>query len=546
MSCWRGLAVVGCVVLVGCNEPDQVVSGADSRADFRRDGPAGDRASSFVDLGRRLYPCKTPGRACNAHDPCAINTTCSTDKLRRPQNWLNCEDQLTCTVDECAGLGVCRNRPKPGFCVLGVRQAAVDGGVPDGSSSSGTTRFLCFKDGARNPNDPCKTCFAPRGDAGGGNATAWSPATGGACNDNDPCTRDDYCQNGTCKGTSFAAKCSDKLGCTTDLCDGKGGCRGNKLKAGWCVIDNTCHKAGAAHPSGTCFTCDPNTSTSSWTAVTNTCLIDKVCRTKGAKHPGGCAECDPSVSTKKWTVKGATHCLINNTCVASGKTDATGCQTCDPAGDLYGWTARTGVCLVAGKCYSAGAKHPGGCAECDPKVSYVKWTVKGTTHCLIADTCYPAGAKHSTGCATCVPTKDRYHWITTAGCCSVYLIEAEDSTKVTRTGTWSMPSGSVLHGGRGLEASAYATGEKLHFTIFGKGLTVYHTTGPNRGSFSVTIDGGAAKVFDTYKAGSFTFQVPTVVATGLILSSHKVQIEDVTPLSARRYLALDYFRVACK
>ena len=379
------------------------------------------------------YPCTNPGKSCNAHDPCAINPVCSMDKKCIPQTVMNCDDGLDCTLDTCAGAGMCDNRPQKGYCRLAVKVGAnqsckdleLDGGWSKGSTpdgGAGKTIICCFREGDRNPNDGCLACVLPIGGDGGksGDATKWTPANGGYCDDGNACTKNDYCQNGQCKGTSYMSQCSDGYSCTTDLCDGKGGCLGNKLKADYCLINGTCYKENTAHPTGQCLTCAPKKSQSVWSSVSNTCTIGGKCYNKGAQHTGKCAECDPAISTTKWVVTGSA-CLIKNVCKKPGDKDPTGCSSCDPTKDKYDFSALPGMCKISGKCYKAGDKHPKGCAECDPSVSTTAWTVKVTTHCLISNACVASGTKDPKpgSCSSCQPAVNKYDYSADAGYCKI-------------------------------------------------------------------------------------------------------------------------------
>ena len=376
-----------CLALApGCSDDGQQTNDdTGAKADSKLS--PGDANSGLPD-GYTLYPCDTPGKACNAHDPCAINPVCGADKKCRPTTLMNCDDKLSCTTDSCAGNGLCRNEPKKGFCKLPVK-------VPQGTTCSGVSKlkydagagsdagadagagptetiFCCFSEGTRKPGEACMACNPTTSDGGVTDNTKWMPANGGACDDANACTKNDYCQNGSCKGTYFGSSCADGYGCTTDLCDGKGGCLGNTLKSGWCLINGACYADKANHPAGSCFTCDVSNSTAAWTPISNTCLIANKCYKKGDKSPTGCGECDPAKSTSAWTP------LAN-------------------------------MCLIGGVCYKPAAKHKGGCAECDPTVSGAKWTVKGD-NCLISDTCHKKGAKHPSGCGECIPATDKYGW----------------------------------------------------------------------------------------------------------------------------------------
>ncbi len=388
-----------------------------------------------------LYKCTKPGKACNAHDKCAINPICGKDGLCRPESVMNCNDNLACTKDTCVGLGMCNNEPIAGTCKLLVRvpkgttcaaikgdagtKTKFDAGVADDSGVSPTTMesiHCCFNAEDRNPADPCMKCDPPTsGDASssGTSNKKWSPANGGYCDDGEACTKNDYCQQGICKGTNYRSKCADSVSCTEDKCDGKGGCLGNPLKKGYCLISKTCYKDGAPHPNGTCLACVSSKSTTAWTPVTNTCSISGKCYAKGTKHTGGCAECDPAMSATAWSVKGTTHCLISNACVVAGAKDSTGCNSCQPTVNKYAYSPVKGVCFINKKCYTKGAKNTGGCAECDPSVSSSKWTVKGATHCLISDKCYAKGTADTSGCASCVPASNKYDWTAKSGMCKI-------------------------------------------------------------------------------------------------------------------------------
>lgn len=78
------------------------------------------------------------------------------------------------------------------------------------------------------------------------------PLSNVACDDEDPCTRDDVCTDGLCKGDAFT--CDDGLSCTDDVCDGRGGCS-FPVASGRCFIEGTCHDAGTPHPTIPCRVC---------------------------------------------------------------------------------------------------------------------------------------------------------------------------------------------------------------------------------------------------------------------------------------------------
>jgi hypothetical protein len=435
MNMWIcGALLVGVLAYTGCSG-----SNGDKDAGVP-DSTIADKGAGLPD-GYNYWPCDTPGQACNAHDPCAIDPVCGDDLLCHPSKLQDCDDGLDCTDDLCLGMGLCDHQPKEGKCALGVLvSGADDAGV------GGSTEVQCFNDEDKNPSDPCMVCDAEE------EPSKWSPANGGACDDGNDCTKDDYCQTGVCKGVYYGGQCADEFGCTEDICDGLGGCVGNQLKADWCLINGVCYMDQATHPSGSCKICDVSQSQSQWTDITNTCLIDGMCYQAGGKHSGGCAECDPAVSTTSWTVKGA-DCLISNVCYKPQATDPTGCSECDPTASKTAWTQLAGLCSINGQCYKQGDKHTGGCAECDTAVSTTGWTVKGS-YCLISNVCKNPLDKDSTGCGECDPTKSMYDWTTVADTCLIngkcYTTGAKDATgcgecdPAINTTSWTVKGANCL------------------------------------------------------------------------------------------------------
>ncbi len=458
------LAVVLALITAGCSD-DEFEGTADSAVDMTPvdTGPPTPDLFQLPDGYGQLYSCKTPGQSCNAHDPCALNPICGPDKKCRPTGLQDCNDKLSCTTDTCAGLGVCKNTPTTGTCLLAVRvNSAADGGMAADSGAAAdagtkaeagatdasgtpdagsfTTEQRCFKTDDPKPTDPCVACKPST------NQTKWTAISGGKCDDGNSCTKDDTCVAGTCKGTSFLSKCSDSISCTQDICDGKGGCGPNHpLKTGWCLINKSCYKDGGKHPSGSCFECDVSKNTAGWTAIGNTCLINNKCYKKGDKNTGGCAQCDPLTSTSKWTVSGTTHCLIGTKCVASGIKDSTGCATCDPKKAKYAYTPLSGMCKISTKCYTNGTAHPKGCAKCKAATSATTWTLTSTTDCLINHECHKA--KATFGCFTCDPTKSQTAWTQISGCTNL-----ETSATATSSGGGTTSAGygpALMNDGKG-------------------------------------------------------------------------------------------------
>lgn len=438
VSCRFGLyASFFALLAVGCSDDD---TKPDSGPGLQDTGNGSD--------AQKLWDCDNPGEICNAHDNCAIDPVCGDDLKCRPVGYQDCSDDLACTEDQCGGLGACDNVPKEGFCVIRV------------PNEDGKMEAQCFTVDDQNPNDPCQVCDPEENTAG------WSDRNGGACDDGNACTKGDYCQDGLCRGTDYSDQCDDGLFCTVD-CDGLGGCK-TELDREACLIDDACYRRGDTGPTG-CEVCDPDKSTSAWTAVGMVCLIDGVCRQPGATVTGGCAECDPVANANGWTVTASDQCLINGVCVAAGEQDTLACNECSPSDDAYAWTPLAGRCSIGGKCYDTGEKNPiADCAECDPVANAKGWTVpSGSTSCFIDGSCWQADHATPDGCDSCQPSTDFYVWSPVPGKCKIfgtcYSDGADDTTgcMVCDTGasstTWSA-KGAATSKQEDFELSALPTG----------------------------------------------------------------------------------------
>ena len=341
------MAVTLTLAVTACSDDDQPLTDG---------GPTGDGSPRCGKAGE--WSCSEPGKACNAHDPCAINPICGKDYCCRAELSQDCSDELDCTSDTCAGSGLCSHTVKPGYCALMV-----------------TGKQQCIKANFINPANPCLLCDPTK------DQKKWSSGSGSTCDDGASCTKNDVCTAGICKGTYYGNKCGDGLECTDDLCDGKGACA-NKMKSNYCLINKTCYKDGANDSIGCAF-CDVSVDQYAWTPRKDICKIGAFCHAKGVSDTTGCGVCDPSKTSTAWSAA-PDHCLIQGSCFKKDELAPSGCGTCDPAKSKSAFSPVPGKCLINGKCYADKAASSTGCGVCAAATDSSWWSLasgaKQTSH----------------------------------------------------------------------------------------------------------------------------------------------------------------------
>lgn len=133
--------------------------------------------------------------------------------------WVDCDDGLKCTVDDCIMPGqVCTWTVKPAGCL--INNVCVDGGTPD-------------------PDNPCGICDPEY-------PTHWRAVEDGTQCDEDQCLENFSCQAGTCVGDGNT--CDDSNPCTVDSCDPALGCQSTPAFDGI-----SCQNKGLCAEDGQCF-----------------------------------------------------------------------------------------------------------------------------------------------------------------------------------------------------------------------------------------------------------------------------------------------------
>lgn len=177
------------------------------------------------------------------------------------KNGLACDDGNPCTTND-----VCRN----GVC--------------------GGTAIQC------TPLDQCHVA----GTCSGGICSNPPALNGSACNDGNPCTKNDICTNGTCAGTSYS--CPALSQCQSGAsCNGDGTCTfANKLNGTACNDGNACTSSDQC-TNGTC-------AGTPYTCATNQCQIAATCNGDGT-----CAYTNKPDST---SCNNGLSCTVAATCQA--------------------------------------------------------------------------------------------------------------------------------------------------------------------------------------------------------------------------------------
>lgn len=233
--------------------------------------------------------------SCDDNDPCTHSDVCLGGTCAGTP--YVCDDGLVCTTDICDGSGSCVVTIKPDSCLI------------DGE---------CYDNGVVARSNSCAFCNSAA------SVTDWSPANGVGCDDGNPCTAADACDDAICIGRQY--HCDDSDPCTIDVCDGDGGCR-NSLAPGLCVIDGACYEAGSSRPGNPCLACEPALDTATWSPTNAACDDSDPCTHGDVCVDGGCQGvpyvCEPSVGCSASVCDGAGGCTPSE-CQDADYIDITG------------------------------------------------------------------------------------------------------------------------------------------------------------------------------------------------------------------------------
>jgi hypothetical protein len=309
-----------------------------------------------------------------------------------------CPNDVACDDgNACNGVETC-DRPGSamGTCVAGTP-------VVCGESSAQCTRLVC---------NPASGACEPT-----------PVADGTPCDDENRCTRDDECDDGTCRGTPAVfcagdqcntaglcipltgecadipkpgADCDDGNPCTEhDVCSGTGTCGGTPKT---CPPPDQCHGAGSCNAtSGVCeYPEKPDGSTCS---DGNACTVGDAC-TDGVCTPGSPDPCDDGDACTTDACDAVTGC---------SHTPIPGCQPCDGPSDCNDGDPCTDDLCTAGRCENP----PSSGATCDDRNACTQTDVcqAGTcvgsnpVVCAAPDQCHDAGTCNPATGACVYPDK---------------------------------------------------------------------------------------------------------------------------------------------
>jgi len=213
------------------------------------------------------------------------------------------------------------------------------------------------------------------------------------------------CLNGACTGSCSpgSQQCSNGAPQTCDAtgtwqtgtCPTGQTCN-NGTCSGGCFIGGSSYASGTANPGNPCQSCQPGTTTTAWSNVTNgmSCGSGEVCNAGvcavgcyvgGTVYPTGmtnpnepCQTCQPTMNTQAWSnIMDGTACGNGQVC-SSGK-----CGT---------------QCDIGGMIYPTGTANPSNaCQDCEPGTSTTMWTtLSAGTSCGTGEVCN--GSTCAAGC----------------------------------------------------------------------------------------------------------------------------------------------------
>lgn len=269
-----------------------------------------------------------------------------------------CSDGLDCTTDSCTA-GKCMHQLQAGYCAIAGN---------------------CYAASTSQPGQPCFDCEPSISNG------SWSATTGTACDDQNPSTKDDKCENGVCAGNSDQCKSDSECKDDGDLCNGTPVCD-TAAKPTKCIANAKGAVTCAMSKDTACqvTACDPGTGKCALKNVADSTKCDadgSACTAGDACKNGSCAAGPPL------------SCADDNECTDNSCDPKTGCVVLFNATTCTDGDACTdGDICGGGKCVSGKKKD---CADGNPCTEDTCDKAKGCANKAVVDATICGSASCST------------------------------------------------------------------------------------------------------------------------------------------------------
>ena len=284
-------------------------------------GPCED--ARCVEGACQVFP-KSEQMPCDDGNPCTEATRCEAGQCIHGFTTL-CDDSNPCTKDGCDPLTGCDFSPRMNTsacddsdpctdqdaCVDGIcvgtllevctcESSADCAPFEDDNLCNGNMHCFngsCRLDGSSAVECPdAADCFVSACVASTGQCSTWPAANGVHCDDGDPCSFDDSCEDGLCLAGSQICSCEQDADCAVFAQTGFNLCLGPLIcESGLCTPDSS--KEIACEAQGPCLhvTCQPDTGLCATVPHANDspCDADEVCPTQGTCQQGLCVAASP-------------------------------------------------------------------------------------------------------------------------------------------------------------------------------------------------------------------------------------------------------------
>ncbi|MGM0576783.1 MAG: hypothetical protein ACQEXJ_13750 [Myxococcota bacterium] len=235
----------------------ETVEGCQDDEDCEPPGPCQQEGTCDPGTGVCTYPPEPDGTACDDEDPCTLDDACDAGTCVGTAK--DCDDGVACTADTCLPNGTCLNDTAGCDC---VKDADCDDEDPCTGEES-CQDFKCVSGTAVDCSHLDEACIEGVCNPSNGECTTSLKPLDTPCDDGDPCTLEDACDEGDCEGTPNP--CDDGDPCTADSCEADTGeCLHDPLEDGTpCDDGDPCTTADSCND-GACLALEAVGWTGGW------------------------------------------------------------------------------------------------------------------------------------------------------------------------------------------------------------------------------------------------------------------------------------------